>query len=94
MFRVPPETLFHHYSTIEDGLGSEYASELSVEYFFSNFNDQSTNVLNQKTNVSSMSKYFVHIEINAELKNVGGREVVKNSKKIGRQSSKLKHLLK
>ena len=30
-------------------LGSEYASELSIKYF-SNYNDRSTNVSNQKTN--------------------------------------------
>ena len=41
-----------------------------------------------------MSKFFVYIEIIPELKNVGRREVVKNSKKIGRQSSKLVYLLK
>ena len=41
-----------------------------------------------------MSKFFVYTEIIPELKNVGRREVAKNSKKIGRQSSKLVYLLK
>ena len=59
---------------------------------FSNYNDQSTKVLNQKTNVSWMSTFVVHIEIIAKLKNAGRSEVVTNSKKIGRQSSKLIHL--
>ena len=39
-----------------------------------------------------MSKFFVHIELVTELKNA--REVVKNPKIIGRQSSKLIDLLK
>ena len=44
------------------------------------------NVLNQKQMFFfSMGKFFVHIEITAKLK---------NSQKIGRQSSKLIHLLK
>ena len=51
-------------------LGSEYASELSTS-IFSNYNDRSTNVLNQKRMFSSMSKSFVHIEIIVELKNAG-----------------------
>ena len=41
-----------------------------------------------------MSNFFVPIEIIAEFKNAGLREVVKNFKKIGRKPSKLIQLLK
>ena len=40
-----------------------------------------------------MRKFFVRIEIIAQLKNAARVEVVKNFKKIGWQSSKLKHSL-
>ena len=43
---------------------------------------------------SLMSNFLFHIEISAKLKNAGRVEDIKNSKKIGWQSSKLIHLLK
>ena len=45
-----PLNTFAKSSIVNVKLGSEYVSELSIKYF-SNYNDRSTNVSNQKTNV-------------------------------------------
>ena len=45
-----PLNTFAKSSIVNVKLGSEYISELSIKYF-SNYNDRSTNVSNQKTNV-------------------------------------------
>ena len=82
-------------STVNVRLGCHCASELSVKYFFflAIKIDPRTFWI-KKRMFSSMSKFFVHIEIIKVLKNAGRKEVVKNFKRIGQQSSKLMHLLK
>ena len=46
-----PLNIFAKSSIVNIRLGSEYFSELPIKYFFPNYNNQSMNVLNQKTNV-------------------------------------------
>ena len=83
--------IFAKSSILDVSLSFEYASELPN--IFPNYNNQSTNVLNQKINVFFDEEIFCLHWI-ARLKNAWRGEVVKNFKKIGRQSSKLKHSLK
>ena len=89
-----PLNIFAKSSIIDVILGSQYATKLSIKYFFPIITINPRTFWIKKQMFSLMSKFFVYIEIIPELKNVGRREVVKNSKKIGRQSSKLVYLLK
>ena len=91
---LPPKkqhllNIFAKSSIVNIRLGSEYASKLSIKQFFPIIMIDPQTLWIKKQMLSLLSKFFVHIEIIT----VCEKEVVKNSKKIRQQSSKLINLL-